>query len=104
MHSPFIHKARLQEAVQVRCLTCERRCLLADGQVGSSPGSPQHLQAWPGYNMPHDSPLHPHGQACLPIHIGMHQDRCILAGRYWVTNSSCTFLSLPRLILGHDKT
>jgi pyruvate formate lyase activating enzyme len=36
MPSPFIHKALLQEAVntKVRCLTCERRCLLADGQVG----------------------------------------------------------------------
>ena len=36
MRSPFIHKALLQEAVKdkVRCLTCERRCLLADGQVG----------------------------------------------------------------------
>jgi pyruvate formate lyase activating enzyme len=33
---PFIHKALLQEAVndQVRCLTCERRCELADGQAG----------------------------------------------------------------------
>jgi pyruvate formate lyase activating enzyme len=36
MHSPFIRKALLQEAAEgkVRCLTCERRCLLADGQVG----------------------------------------------------------------------
>ena len=36
MGSPFIHKARLQEEVndKVRCLTCERRCELADGQVG----------------------------------------------------------------------
>ncbi|MGD9100648.1 MAG: AmmeMemoRadiSam system radical SAM enzyme [Anaerolineae bacterium] len=36
MRSPFIHKALLQEAVEdkVRCLTCERRCLLAEGQVG----------------------------------------------------------------------
>jgi pyruvate formate lyase activating enzyme len=33
---PFIHKALLQEAVndQVRCLTCERRCELAEGQAG----------------------------------------------------------------------
>ena len=36
MSSPFIHKALLRETVngKVRCLTCERRCLLADGQVG----------------------------------------------------------------------
>jgi pyruvate formate lyase activating enzyme len=36
MHSPFIRRALLQEAAnnKVRCLTCERRCLLADGQVG----------------------------------------------------------------------
>jgi pyruvate formate lyase activating enzyme len=38
MSSPFIHLARLQEPAddshKVRCLTCERRCLLADGQVG----------------------------------------------------------------------
>ena len=36
MGSPFIHRALLQEAVndKVRCLTCERRCELADGQVG----------------------------------------------------------------------
>jgi pyruvate formate lyase activating enzyme len=36
MHSPFIRKALLQKAVngKVRCLTCERQCLLADGQVG----------------------------------------------------------------------
>jgi pyruvate formate lyase activating enzyme len=36
MHSPFIRKALLQEAAdnKARCLTCERRCLLADGQVG----------------------------------------------------------------------
>jgi pyruvate formate lyase activating enzyme len=36
MNSPFIHKALLQEAVdsKVRCLTCERCCLLANGQVG----------------------------------------------------------------------
>jgi pyruvate formate lyase activating enzyme len=36
MHSPFIREALLQEAIngKVRCLTCERRCLLADGQVG----------------------------------------------------------------------
>jgi pyruvate formate lyase activating enzyme len=34
--SPFIHRARLQEPVnsKVRCLTCERRCKLADGQAG----------------------------------------------------------------------
>jgi pyruvate formate lyase activating enzyme len=34
--SPFIVKALLQETVdsKVRCLTCERRCLLGDGQVG----------------------------------------------------------------------
>jgi pyruvate formate lyase activating enzyme len=38
MSSPFIHTARLQEPAddghKVHCLTCERRCLLADGQVG----------------------------------------------------------------------
>ena len=36
MDSPFFHKALLQEAVdeKVRCLTCERRCLLLDGQTG----------------------------------------------------------------------
>jgi pyruvate formate lyase activating enzyme len=36
MGSPFIRRARLQEAVndKARCLTCERRCELADGQVG----------------------------------------------------------------------
>ncbi len=36
MPSPFIHKALLQEPTgdKVRCLTCERRCELADGQVG----------------------------------------------------------------------
>jgi pyruvate formate lyase activating enzyme len=36
MSSSFIRKALLQEAVngKVRCLTCERRCLLAEGQVG----------------------------------------------------------------------
>jgi pyruvate formate lyase activating enzyme len=36
MHSPFIREALLQEPIngKVRCLTCERRCLLADGQVG----------------------------------------------------------------------
>jgi pyruvate formate lyase activating enzyme len=36
MPSPFIHKPLLQKAVnnRVRCLTCERRCVLADGQVG----------------------------------------------------------------------
>jgi pyruvate formate lyase activating enzyme len=36
MASPFIRKARLQEPAdnKVRCLTCERRCLLAEGQVG----------------------------------------------------------------------
>jgi pyruvate formate lyase activating enzyme len=36
MNSPCIHQARLQEpaAGKVRCLTCERRCELADGQVG----------------------------------------------------------------------
>ena len=36
MSPPFIREALLQEAVndQVRCLTCERRCLLAHGQVG----------------------------------------------------------------------
>ena len=37
MSSPFIHMAQLQELAddghKVRCLTCERRCLLADGQV-----------------------------------------------------------------------
>jgi len=36
MCSPFIHEARLQEPAgdKVRCLTCERRCELADGQTG----------------------------------------------------------------------
>jgi pyruvate formate lyase activating enzyme len=36
VYSPFIHEARLQEpaAGKVRCLTCERRCVLADGQTG----------------------------------------------------------------------
>jgi pyruvate formate lyase activating enzyme len=36
MSSPFIREALLQQAIngKVRCLTCERRCLLADGQVG----------------------------------------------------------------------
>jgi hypothetical protein len=38
MDSPFIREARLQEPAddghKVRCLTRERRCLLADGQVG----------------------------------------------------------------------
>ncbi len=38
MCSPFIREARLQEPAgdghKVRCLTCERRCKLADGQVG----------------------------------------------------------------------
>jgi uncharacterized Fe-S radical SAM superfamily protein PflX len=36
MGSPFIHKARLQERIddKMRCLTCERRCLLSEGQVG----------------------------------------------------------------------
>jgi pyruvate formate lyase activating enzyme len=38
MRSPFIHLARPQEpdddSHTVRCLTCERRCELADGQVG----------------------------------------------------------------------
>jgi pyruvate formate lyase activating enzyme len=34
--SPFVHPALLQEPVDggVRCLTCERRCLLRDGQSG----------------------------------------------------------------------
>ena len=34
--SPFIREAQLQESTgdKVRCLTCERRCELADGQVG----------------------------------------------------------------------
>jgi len=36
MCSPFIREALLQEAAneKVRCLTCERRCELADGQLG----------------------------------------------------------------------
>jgi pyruvate formate lyase activating enzyme len=36
MSSPFIRKALLQEPIddKVRCLTCERRCVLADGQAG----------------------------------------------------------------------
>ena len=38
MGSPFIREARLQEPAgdghKVRCLTCERHCLLSDGQVG----------------------------------------------------------------------
>jgi pyruvate formate lyase activating enzyme len=34
--SPFIHEALLQEPADrgVRCLTCEHRCLLAEGQAG----------------------------------------------------------------------
>ena len=34
--SPFIHEALLQEPADggVRCLTCERRCVLAEGQTG----------------------------------------------------------------------
>ena len=34
--SPFIHKALLQEPVgdKVRCLTCERRCVIGPGQTG----------------------------------------------------------------------
>jgi pyruvate formate lyase activating enzyme len=36
MGSPFIREARLQEPAdgKVRCLTCERRCELAEGQAG----------------------------------------------------------------------
>jgi len=36
MGSEFIHEAHLQETVddRMRCLTCEQRCLLADGQLG----------------------------------------------------------------------
>ena len=36
MGSPFIRTARLQEPTdgKVRCLTCERQCTLAEGQVG----------------------------------------------------------------------
>jgi len=37
MRSPFIHTVQLQEPAsghKVRCLTCERRCTLADGQAG----------------------------------------------------------------------
>ncbi len=36
MSSPFVHEARLQEPTnsRLRCLTCERRCVLTDGQVG----------------------------------------------------------------------
>jgi len=36
MGSPFVHKAQLQEPTggKVRCLTCERRCLLADEGIG----------------------------------------------------------------------
>jgi len=36
MDSPFLHEARLQEPSngQLRCLTCERRCRLDDGQAG----------------------------------------------------------------------
>jgi pyruvate formate lyase activating enzyme len=36
MSSPFIRQTLLQESVgdKVRCLTCERRCELADGQTG----------------------------------------------------------------------
>jgi len=34
--SPFVHQALLSEAAKgrVRCLTCQRRCELADGQLG----------------------------------------------------------------------
>ncbi len=37
VHSPYIREVRLQEPVndKARCLNCERRCLLRDGQVGS---------------------------------------------------------------------
>ena len=36
MSSPFIHKARLQEPTddKVRCLTCERRCVVRPGETG----------------------------------------------------------------------
>jgi pyruvate formate lyase activating enzyme len=36
MSSPFVRQALLQETVnnKVRCLTCERRCVLAEGQAG----------------------------------------------------------------------
>ncbi len=36
VQSPFIQRARLQENIngRVRCLTCERRCPLAEGEVG----------------------------------------------------------------------
>jgi len=36
MNSPFVRQARLQEPAEgkTRCLTCERRCELAGGQVG----------------------------------------------------------------------
>ena len=36
MDSQFVYRALLQETVnnKVRCLTCERRCLLSEGQVG----------------------------------------------------------------------
>jgi pyruvate formate lyase activating enzyme len=36
MSSPFVRKALLQEAVngKVRCLTCERRCVIPEGQRG----------------------------------------------------------------------
>ncbi len=35
MSSPFVRKALLQEPIdKARCLTCERRCELADGQTG----------------------------------------------------------------------
>ena len=34
--SPFVHEARLQERAddKIRCLTCERRCLIAEGRRG----------------------------------------------------------------------
>ena len=38
MGSPFTRKARLQapadDGQKTHCLTCERRCILADGQTG----------------------------------------------------------------------
>lgn len=36
MRSPFVHEAKLHEPAngELRCLTCERHCLLADGQLG----------------------------------------------------------------------
>jgi len=60
-------------------------------------------KAGPGCKVQRDLHLRLRGQACLRFTLACIQDRWILAGCYWVTNNSCTFLSLPRLIRGHVK-